>query len=268
MEIFGQKVQYFGIIFARILGLLSVAPVFNAQSVPYRFRMALALLLAVVLYPLTINFLPDLPKHPLAYATLLLGQGAIGIGIGFMIMAIFSSFQIAGQIFSMQAGLSFSEVLDPQAQVSIPVLGTLKNTIGLLLFLVIDFPLDGYTGPAYLHMVRALAVSFQHVKMLFPSEEVTGGLLNHMDRSFGIMFVTALKIGIPVMGILFISSLTLGILGRAAPQMNLLVMGVQVNITVSLIVLITVMPVLIPLMQDVFYKTYDTLGELFRTFPK
>ena len=67
---------------------------------------------------------------------------------------------------------------------------------------------------------------------------------------------------------MFISSLMLGLLGRAAPQMNLMNMGIQVNITVGLLVLITVLPVIVPLMRDSFASMYDVIGEMFDTWPK
>ena len=82
------------------------------------------------------------------------------------------------------------------------------------------------------------------------------------------MFLTALRIGIPMMGILFISSVMLGIMGRAAPQLNLMNMGIQINIMVGLLVMITVLPVIVPLMRDSFASMYDVLGEMFDTWPK
>ncbi len=268
MDTINDGMQYYALIFARLMGLLSVAPVFSTESVPVRLRVSLALLLAAAMYPVTINYMPELPGHLVGFSLLAFGEAAVGVMIGFMIQAIFAAFQVAGEIFSIQIGISFAEVLDPQAEVSIPILGTLKNTIGMLLFVSVDFPMDGFNTTALLHMFRALAISFHYVPGGLFTPEVAGGVLAYMDQAFGIMFITALKIGVPLMGILFISSLTLGILGRAAPQMNLMVLGIQVNIIVGLVVLIIVEPVLIPIMLDSFHRAFDTLGEMYRAWPK
>jgi flagellar biosynthetic protein FliR len=192
----------------------------------------------------------------------------IGVAIGFMINIVFSSFQIAGEIFSVQMGISFSEVLDPQSQISVPILGTLKSLIATLVFLGVDFYMDGFTGSAYLHMIRALSYSFQSVPYFSLSTQTTAGLIGYLDEAFGVMFLTALKIGIPIIGIVFISSVALGLLGRAAPQMNLMNMGIQINITVGLLVIITVTPVLIPIMKDAFIIIFDKMGDMFRHWPE
>ncbi len=268
MEGFSENIQIFLLIFARAAALLSLVPVLSTESVGYRTRMTLALLLGILLYPAAANYLPALPATPLEFALAILSQVGVGLTIGFMILVIFSSFQVIGEIFSIQMGLSFSEVLDPQSQVSMPLLGTLKNTIGLLLFLYVPFVMDGLYQPAYLHMITALGHSFRLVPELIPETQTLGGVLMFLDQAFGVMFLTAIKIGIPMMGILFITSLMLGLLGRAAPQMNLISMGIQVNISVGLIVLMFLIPVIVPLMLEAFQVMYDRLGEMFQAWPQ
>jgi len=268
MDEFNTGTQYLGLILARVMGVLFSAPVFSAQGLSGRARMLLALFIAMVLYPTAREVLPDLPEGPVEYALEAMSQGLIGIIIGFMITIIFSAFQAAGQVFSVQMGLSFSEVLDPQAQISVPVIGTLKGMIGLLLFLVVDFQVDGHYFPAYMHVLRALGESFAGAPTLFADLNTLRGLAKFMDQSLGVMFITALKIGIPIMGILFISSATLGLMGRAAPQMNLMNMGIQLNIIVGLFVLFTLLPVVVPIMTDAFHRTYVDLGELMKEWPR
>ncbi|MCB1164611.1 MAG: flagellar biosynthetic protein FliR [Leptospiraceae bacterium] len=267
MEAFSTGLLYYVLIVARVAGLIFTAPVFNSQAIGYRAQMVISLALSFVLYPVVANHLNAPPQSMGPFILELLCQVFLGTIMGFMIQLVFAAFQLAGEFFSMQMGISFSEVLDPQAQVSIPVMGTLKNLIGTLLFLAVDFQLDGVYVPAYLHLIRALSYSFIAVPTLVLSGHTSGGMLNYMDQSFGVMFLTALRIGIPMMGILFISSVMLGIMGRAAPQLNLMNMGIQVNITVGILVLIVVLPVIIPLMRDSFASMYDVIGEMFDTWP-
>ncbi len=268
MSEFSTGFQYLMLIMARVMGLLFTAPVLSTEGVGVRTRMVLAFFVAVVLYSGVMAHLPPLPENPGSFLLAVVGQAIVGIVIGFMITVILSAFQMAGEIFSVQMGISFSEVLDPQAEVSIPVLGTLKSLIGLLLFLTVDFTIDGQYVPAYLHMLRALGESFVRVPQLVPETYVLAGLTQHLDRSLGVMFITALKIGLPVMGILFITSVALGLLGRAAPQMNLMNMGIQLNIIIGILVLFVLGPVVVPLMLDSFHRTYAVMGEMFGTWPK
>lgn len=267
MEAFDRSTQYFLLIFARIVGMVFLAPIFSAESVPYRLRMAIAFLLTAVLYPVSVNYLPPLPAGPVPFVIEVMAQASIGVLIGFMIQMIFASFQIAGELFSVQAGISFSEVLDPGSQTSMPIIGTLKNIIGLLLFLTINFPIDGITAPAYLHMVRALAYSIRMVPTMHLDPQTLGGLLNTMDQTMGVLFLTALKIGIPAAGILFIATVALGLIGRAAPQLNLMNMGIHVNILVGMSLLLVLSPVYVPLMTEGFVRIYDLMGDMFRNWP-
>lgn len=267
MEGFEENIQIYALILARLMGMFFTAPVLSTESIGARRRMILAMLIAAILYPVAANYIPALPEGGLNFVLAAMGQAAVGITIGFLITIIFSSFQIIGEILSLQMGISFSEVLDPQSQISLPLLGTLKHTIGILLFLAVPFQMDGYYMPAVMHMIRAIGYSFQMVPTFLPHDQVTNGVLAYMDQAFATMFLTALKIGIPMVGILFISSLTLGLLGRAAPQMNLINMGIQINIIVGLLVLITLIPVIVPLMKDVFVIMYDQLGETMQSWP-
>ncbi len=257
------------LVFARTTGLLFTMPILSAEGVPYRLRGALAIFLSAVLYPVVRNYLPAtsfdaLPNYILEIAS----QASIGIIIGFLLQIVFAAFILAGEFFSIQMGVSFSEVLDPQSQVSIPILGTLKNMIAILLFLSVDFELDGYYVPAYLHVFRALSYSFQQAPTLVLDMQTMGGLLAYVDQAFGVMFLTALRIGLPLTGILFITSVALGVAGKAAPQLNLMNMGLQINIMVGLVLLFVLMPVIVPLIRDSFQHMYDVLGEMLNTWPR
>ncbi len=263
-----ENIEYLALILARVGGLFFIAPIFSSGAVSYRLRMALALLLSLVLYPVTVHYLGPLPTSPQSFAFAVFQQAFIGLSIGFLVLLIFSSFQIIGEVFSLQMGISFSEVLDPQSQVSLPLLGILKNAVGILIFLAVPFQMDGSYMPAFLHMIQALRYSFEAVPKLGLSAQIQGGLLSHVDEAFSMMFLTALKIGVPIIGVLFISSLTLGLLGKAAPQMNLISMGIQINITTGLLVLLFLFPVIVPLMSDAFSLLYANMGELFSNWPK
>jgi flagellar biosynthetic protein FliR len=257
------------LVFARTTGLIFTMPVLSAEGVPYRVRAILSLFTSAVLYPVVRNYLPaaSFDAMPI-YILEMVSQAFTGIIIGFLLQIVFAAFTLAGEFFSIQMGVSFSEVLDPQAQVSVPILGTLKNMIAILLFLSVDFELDGYYVPAYLHVFRALSYSFQQAPTLVLNIQTMGGLLAYVDQAFGVMFLTALRIGLPLAGILFITSVALGVAGKAAPQLNLMNMGLQINIMVGLVILALLVPVILPLMRDSFQHMFDVLAEMLKAWPE
>ena len=54
-------------------------------------------------------------------------------------------------------------------------------------------------------------------------------------RVSGEMFVLALKIAAPIVIALFLSNLCLGIVARTVPQVNILMIGFPINITIGLV---------------------------------
>jgi flagellar biosynthetic protein FliR len=67
-------------------------------------------------------------------------------------------------------------------------------------------------------------------------------LLPAFLRSLGRLFTDALTISFPILGTLVLISVAMGLLAKAAPQMNLLMMGFSVSILVTLLILFLGMP--------------------------
>jgi flagellar biosynthetic protein FliR len=53
----------------------------------------------------------------------------------------------------------------------------------------------------------------------------------------GAMFVAAIEIGLPVLAALFATEVALGLLGKAAPQLNILVLGFAIKSIVAAVLL-------------------------------
>jgi flagellar biosynthetic protein FliR len=269
MEPFFKGFWVYLLILSRLIGIVLLIPVFSSENIPFRIRMSIAIFLGFIFFPLIGEYLPKIAfENFYQFFLEILCQLLIGLIISFFILVIFTAFIMVGEFFSVQMGISFSEVLDPQSEISLPLIGTLKNLIAILLFLTVDFEVDGFYLPAYLHIFRAIYFSFISVPTIHFDFQTIGGIMNYIDQSFGLMFLIALKIGLPLIGILFITSIALGIAGKASPQLNLLNMGLQINIITGMIVLIILFPVLIPLIRDSFINIFDFVGEMFYAWPK
>ncbi|MFN3603078.1 MAG: flagellar biosynthetic protein FliR [Leptonema sp. (in: bacteria)] len=269
MEPFFKGFWMYLLILARISGLVFFLPILSSENIPYRIRMSLVFFISMIFFPLVSEYLPKVSfENFYSYLLEIFVQFFIGAIIGFFIQVIFSAFVMTGELFGIQMGVSFSEVLDPQSEVSLPLLGTLKNLISMILFLVVDFEMDGFYIPAYLHIFRALQYSFVQVPTMDYDFQTISGIINYVDQSFGIMFLVALKIGLPLVGILFITSLTMGIIGKASPQLNILNLGLQINILTGFMILLILYPVIIPLIKDSFIQILDFIGEMFYAWPK
>jgi flagellar biosynthesis protein FliR len=241
-----QNLQLFFLIFARVYVMLQVAPLISSAAIPPVSRIALALFAAASI----VAWLPDypIPDTGLAFVFLLLMEVIIGMIMGLILVIIFTAFQLSGQFFSLQMGFSASQVFDPLAQIQIPLLGQVLNLIAMLVFLSVR-------GFQKLFLYGVLG-SFQKIR---PWDVVTlkDHFLPTIFKSIGGMFANGLLIALPIVGTLMLVSLSMGLLAKASPQMNLLMLGFPINISIAFIVLVMAMPFIISFFANLIDYSFD-----------
>ena len=242
--------QLFFLLFARIIAMLSIAPLLSSTSIPRIARMALALLAAVMAFPMVASSGYAIPDTGLAYALLVIGEALIGIIMGFMLAIVYGAFLTAGQMFSLQMGFGASQVLDPLAQVEIPLLGQFLNIMAMLVFV--------FTEGFQRVFLAGVYYSFQSVRavdLVLMREDLIGTMLRGLTGLFG----NALIIAFPILGTLFLVQVVMGLLAKAAPQMNLLMMGFPISIGVAFLILMVCIPFLVETFDRLIGAGFETL---------
>jgi len=239
-----QNVQLFLLIFTRIFALLSIAPLLSSSAIPGIARLGLSLFTAALVFPWIAEQGYPIPPHVLGYIFLMIGEALIGLVIGFILTVIYAGFLVAGQYFSFQMGFGASQVYDPMAQVQIPLMGQFLNIIAMFVFLIAG-------GFQKLFLVGILR-SFQ---VMTPMDIITSreGIITLVIGSLTTLFQQALIISFPILGTLLLISVAMGLLAKAAPQMNLLMLGFPLKIGVAfLMIMIT-----LPLLMEAFSRVID-----------
>ena len=195
-----------------------------------------------------------IPLNIVDYFLVILGEILIGIIIGFFLAIIYSSFQIAGQFFSLQMGFGASSVFDPLAQTQLPLMGQFLNLTAMFVFVTI--------GGFQKIFITGIFNSFKSIKAV---DLVTGKefLLNLFMGRLGSLFRSALTIAFPILGTLFIVSVCMGLLAKAAPQMNLLMMGFPIAIGAAYIILFLIMPFLLEAFGNLIDYSFKQLGGIY-----
>jgi len=252
IDLIAQNTQLFLIIFTRIFAMLSVAPLFSSRAIPGVARVALGLFTALMVFPWVLDAGYPMPGTGVQYMFLLIGEALIGISIGFILTVIFAAFLVAGQYFSFQMGFGASQVYDPMAQVQIPLMGQFLNIIAMFVFIITG-------GFQKLFLVGVLR-SFQVMRAV---DIITSrhSLLNLILGSLSELFRQALIISFPILGTLLLVSVSMGLLAKAAPQMNLLMLGFPIKIGIAFIMIMVTMPFL----MEAFSRVIDaSLLEIMR----
>jgi len=210
----------------RIGGLIVAAPIVNHPSVPVLAKIGLTLALAFVLAPLA-SVPAGLTIFSGAGLLAALEEVLIGISLGLIVQLAFEALDFAGQSISTSMGLGFATLVDPQHGAGVPVLGQLFTMFGLLAYLAVN---------GHLLLLGALARSFHTLPIgtLPLGRDMLMGIASWGARIFEI----GLLIALPAVIALVIINLALGVVSRAAPQLNLFGIGFTVTLLSGLFVLI------------------------------
>lgn len=236
----------------RISGMLLVAPILGANVVPGRVKIVLALSLALLVAPLA----PPPPGFDPLSATGVLAmavQLAIGFGIGFAVQLAFDALVMAGQTIAMTMGLGFAMLVDPARGGSTPVLSQFLLVLGLLMFLSVD---------GHVALIGVLVESFQWAPASGPGigPDDFWMLANWGGR----IFESGLVIALPAVVALLAVNLGMGVVSRAAPQLNLFAVGFPVAMLFGFLVLLLSLPALKDAFLSLLGDAFDVAGQVGR----
>lgn len=212
------------LVFARIGALLAVLPLFSMPNVPVRLRVALSGLVALLIVP----FIPTIEMDGLStwpLVRLIFLEISVGLLLGFASKLVFFALDAAGHMIATEMGLTMSSEFNPMS-------GTQSSAPGLILYwmaVMIWFSLD-------LHhwMIAALQRSYTFVPI--GGMHLSGALLQEMIRKSASVFVMAVQLAAPMIGVSFGLSLVLALLGRAVPQMNVFAESFSIRTLVGLVI--------------------------------
>ena len=236
---------------ARILALLVVAPPFNNQGLSGQARLVLGLSIALAITP-------ALPKtdamDPASGQGLLIlaQQMLIGFAMGFSMRLVFSAIDLAGTMISNQMGLGFATAYDPQSAANTAVVSEFLGMLALLVFLAIN---------GHLMVIATLGRSFGELPI--GGVELASESWMNMAKAGGLLFSSGVMLSLPIVVALLITNIALAVLGRVAPQLNLMAIGFPVTIVLGFAALLVSLSHLAEPLQQLFeYGLESMLGYL------
>ena len=221
--------------FFRIAALIATAPIIGDSTVPRRVRIGLAVFVTVTVAP-TLKGIPDVALLSGDGFMLIARQLLIGAAMGFSIRLAFAAVEYAGDLIGLQMGLGYATLIDPETNDQTPMIGSLLRYFASLAFLAANGPLM---------MIAGVADSFGALPIA--SDGGIFGDWKSLALSGGMVFGLALHMALPVIAALLVTNVALGVMTRAAPQLNLFSIGFPITIGVGLVVLLASLPVVMSL---------------------
>lgn len=235
---------------ARTLAFIAATPLLGSSSIPVQVRLGLAVLLTLLIAPL----LPPIPLIEPASGIglmILLQQIIIGLAIGFSIRIIFTAVEMTGEITGLQMGLGFATFFDPQQSSQVQLVGRFYGLLATLMFLAID---------GHLQVIDIFAQSFTTLPI--GTNGINSSLFTILVNWGAEIFTLGLHLALPVLAALLITNLALGILTRAAPQLNIFAVGFPLTLGIGLLVMAWALPYFTPVITQMFQESFSIMRAL------
>ncbi|GAQ26240.1 flagellar biosynthetic protein FliR [Tepidanaerobacter syntrophicus] len=235
-------IKYLLILF-RCSSFFMLTPVFGRREIPAQAKIGLAALISFIVYPFISA--PNLAMNFWDIASCVLKEFATGISMGYAVFLVFSALYLAGGIIDFEMGFGMVNVLDPQSNTQIPLMGNYYYILALLMFLTFD---------GHHMLITAVIRSYELIPL--GTATYSKGLLNIMITGFGDMFALGVKIALPIAAIVFLTDLSLGIIARTVPQMNVFILGLPLKIAIGMIGMIIIFPMFIVVLGSMYDEVY------------
>jgi flagellar biosynthetic protein FliR len=216
----------FVLVLTRVGALLMALPFIGSQSVPMQVRALLAVALSVVITPLHWGLTPPVPANLVDMAVILGREALLGLALGSAIMILLSGMQLAGQVISQMSGMSLSDVVNPTFDTQVPLFSHLLELVALTLFFLIGGDRQ---------VMGALLGSFEWMPP--GSGRLPAELTDALSVVAAHSFDTGLRAAAPIMVAMLLAILIVGLISRTLPQLNAIVIGMNLNALVVLAML-------------------------------
>ena len=235
---FTQLLLAFALLMARVLPVIILTPFLGGETVPQEVKLGLGVMLGMVLYPVIIAQVREVPVSAVLFVALMLKELFLGLTLSFIVGMVFDAANAAGSLVDTMSGTN-------QAQLMVPQIGqnaSLFSNLQLQLTTVVFLTLGGH------HLViEALGESLVQLPLdQYPRfSSGTWPFYETVLRVFGDLVRIALALASPVLLATFLVDLALGMINRVAPQVQVFFVSMQIKPAVTVLIMVSAMHLVI-----------------------
>ncbi len=241
-----EHLEFYLLILIRISSFIMTAPIFSYQTIPRKYKVAMSVVLSLV----AIQAVPVIElKYTgiIGYSVLVLQEAVVGLVLGFMCNICLYIVSFAGQLMDMEMGLSMANMFDPLTHIQVSVTGNMYTYLVMLVLVVSNM---------HHYILRAILDTFRYFNI--GQAVFDGNLVETAVKFMANYFMIGFRIILPVFACMLVINVVLGVLSRAAPQMNMFVVGMQVKVLVGILILL----IIVPTIPTVTNFVFDTMKEV------
>ena len=225
-ELAGTQILAFVLVLGRVAPLFLLAPVLSSPMLVARAKFVAA---AAISLALTHHHV--IPADPLVFALAFVHEAGVGLAFALALGVLAAAVQAGASLIDTLSGFSLGASLDPVTGTQKAVLSQVSSIFGVGVFLLArGMPL----------MILGVARSYALVPLgQFPPANHLAALALQSLESLPVI---GLELVAPVLVALVVADAALGLLARAVPQMNALVLGLPAKVLLAFAVVSTSLP--------------------------
>jgi flagellar biosynthetic protein FliR len=243
-----NQIIVFALVLIRCTGFVMTMPVLSLTNIPGPIKVLLCLILTTVIFPVLPGQAPSTELINTSLIWLVMREAVLGLILGFVSRCFFFAISICGQLLAMSMGLANAQVFNPAMGGQTTSLETFQTTVATLFFLTIN---------GHLILIRGLHKSFDLIPLSARGLEMAS--LSTFVEKGGEIIVLGVQLALPIVMAIFFMNVAMGIIGRAVPQINVLITSIPVNVLVGFTIMIMTTPIFFSEVGDLVQRMAEEL---------
>lgn len=226
------------LVFSRCIAFASTAPLIGHKSIPALVKITFAVMLTLIIMPL----LPTPSEYPRDYkfVYLIVMNVFVGLLIGWIANLVLEIGRTAGEMLDMQMALNAATIFDPGSQTQSTLIGRFFDFLALVLFISVG---------GMEKVIEGLYKSYNTFPIILYRIDINFNRILHATTdviAIGFLIVS------PIVIIILTVDLILGLMSRAAPQINAFQISFSIKPAIGVLLLLILLPALFQILASLY----------------
>lgn len=264
-----ELLTFFAVL-VRVSILMSVLPFVGDRYVPMPVKILLSVAITMVMFPALVHSGVIHPSDAVRWGATASGilsticmEAIFALILGYTARLAFEAVNFGGNLTGTFMGFAIASTYDPNQQSQTQVVAEIQMALAMLLFLAID----GH------HIMLRSALGSYSVLGLGGSSTTGSLLAPAFGGSFGPKLIaltgqvlrTGIQFAAPVAVALFGVNVAFGMMAKAMPQLNILVLSISVSALIGLVVMFLSLDEFQAVARDLFERMGDNVALIARS---
>lgn len=237
-----------------MLGIFIFNPILSRRNIPTIAKVTVTVFITYIAILVVQPEPVDTGTQIWVYLMMICRETVIGLIFGFITDLFFYTVQVAGEVMDMQSGLGMAKVFDPDTRIQMSIFGSFVTFLMYMYFFVTN---------SHMTLIKLFITSYEIAPIGQGTLNPDLGML--ICSFFNDILVMVLKLAMPIIAAEMILHFSVGVLMKAVPQIQIMVVNIQLMVAVGFI---TLYLVAVPLSEFIDRYIADILESAVNIIPQ